>query len=64
MIWLTVSDDPLSYYLLFALIFWDFALVSYIFKKVIEINILASSILALLYFITTYLGAFGLGQLV
>jgi hypothetical protein len=62
-IWVTVSEDPLSYYLLFALIFWDFALVTYIFKKVIEVNILASIILALLYFITTYLGAFGLGQL-
>jgi hypothetical protein len=62
-IWVTVSEDPLSYYLLFALIFWDFALVTYIFKKVIEVNILASIILALLYFVTTYLGAFGLGQL-
>ncbi|MEC4749519.1 hypothetical protein [Methylomicrobium sp. Wu6] len=64
MIWLTVSDDPFSYYILFALIFWDFTLVAYIFKKVIEINIFASVILALLYFITTYLGAFGLGQLI
>jgi hypothetical protein len=63
MIWVTVSEDPLSYYLLFALIFWDFALVTYIFKKVIEVNILASITLALLYFVTTYLGAFGLGQL-
>jgi hypothetical protein len=63
MIWVTVSEDPLSYYLLFALIFWDFALVTYIFKKVIEVNILASMTLAVLYFITTYLGAFGLGQL-
>jgi hypothetical protein len=62
-IWVTVSEDPMSYYLLFALIFWDFALVTYIFKKVIEVNIMASTILALLYFITTYLGAFGLGQL-
>ena len=64
MIWLTVSDDPLSYYLLFALISWDFALVTYIFKKVIEINVFASFTLALMYFLTTYLGAFGLGQLI
>jgi len=63
MIWVTVSDDPLSYYILFALIFWDFTLVTYIFKKTIEVNIIASTLLALLYFITTYLGAFGLGQL-
>jgi hypothetical protein len=64
MIWVTVSEDPLSYYLLFALIFWDFALVTYIFKKAIEINVIASIVLALLYFIATYLGAFGLGQLI
>jgi hypothetical protein len=63
MIWVTVSEDPVSYYLLFALIFWDFALVTYIFKKVIEVNIIASITLALLYFIVTYLGAFGLGQM-
>lgn len=64
MIWLTVSDDPLSYYILFGLIFWDFALVSYIFKKTTEVNALASTILAFLYFVLTYLGAFGLGQLI
>jgi hypothetical protein len=64
MIWLTVSDDPLSYYITFSLILWDYALVTYIIKKVVDINILASMALSLLYFITTYFGAFGLGQLV
>ncbi|HSN24062.1 MAG TPA: hypothetical protein VLS45_07835 [Methylomicrobium sp.] len=64
MIWLTVSDDPFSYYFLFALILWDFALVTYIFKKVIEVNIVASFVLAMVYFLTTYLGAFGIGQLI
>lgn len=64
MIWATVSDDLLSYYLLVGLFLWDFALVTFIFKKVVDINILASLALSLLYFITTYLGAFGLGQLI
>ncbi|MGZ8094815.1 MAG: hypothetical protein ACXWTH_04455 [Methylosarcina sp.] len=64
MIWLTVSDDPLSYYITFSLILWDYALVTYIIKKVVDINILASMALSLLYFITTYFGAFGLGQMV
>jgi len=63
-IWLTVSDDPLSYYITFSLILWDYALVTYIIKKVIDINILASMALSLLYFVTTYFGAFGLGQMV
>ena len=64
LIWLTVSDDPLSYYTMALLFFWDFSLVTYIIKKVVNINTLASIALALLYFITTYFGAFGLGQLI
>lgn len=64
MVWLTVSDDPLSYYTMALLFLWDFSLVTYIIKKVIAINILASIALALIYFIATYLGAFGLGQLI
>lgn len=63
-IWLTVSDDPLSYYITFLLILWDFGLVTYIIKKVVDINIPASMALSLLYFISTYFGAFGLGQLI
>ncbi len=62
-IWLTVSDDPLSYYITLLLVLWDAALVTYIIKKVVDINIMASMLLSLLYFISTYLGAFGLGQI-
>jgi hypothetical protein len=64
MIWLTVSDDPLSYWLLALLVFWAFSLVTYIIRKVVDINIIASLALALLYFVSTFLGAFGLGQLI
>lgn len=64
MIWLTVSDDPLSYYITFSLILWDYALVTYIIKRVVDINVLASMALSFLYFVTTYFGAFGLGQIV
>jgi hypothetical protein len=64
MIWLTVSDDPLSYWMMALLFFWDYALVTYIIKKVVDINIIASMALSLLYFVSTYLGAFGLGQLI
>ncbi|MGR8979322.1 MAG: hypothetical protein ACU84H_04415 [Gammaproteobacteria bacterium] len=64
LIWLTVSDDPLSYYTMALLFLWDFSIVAYIIKKVVAINALASIALALIYFITTYLGAFGLGQLI
>lgn len=63
MIWLTVSDEPLSYYSFSLLLFWDYAVVTQIFKQVLSINLFASLILTLSYFIATYLGAFALGQL-
>ena len=63
MTWLTVSEDVLSYYLLSSLLLWDYALVTYIIRKVLSINIFASLVLSLFYFVATYLGAFALGQL-
>ncbi|CAA9892297.1 conserved membrane hypothetical protein [Candidatus Methylobacter favarea] len=62
-IWLTVSEDPLSYYFFAILLFWDYAMVTYIIKCTLSINILASTVLALFYFTATYFGAFALGQL-
>lgn len=62
LIWLTISEEPLSYYFLSLLLFWDFAVVTRIIKQVLSVNILASAVLALFYFIATYFGAFALGQ--
>ncbi|MBM4207694.1 MAG: hypothetical protein FJ190_06640 [Gammaproteobacteria bacterium] len=64
MVWLTVSEDVISYYIMFILFVWYFAIVTYILKLTLVVNLAASMVLALFYFIVTYLGAFGLGQLV
>jgi hypothetical protein len=64
MVWLTVSEDLYSYYLFFLLLAWYYAIVSYIIKRTLLINIAASMVLALLYFIATFLSAFALGQLI
>lgn len=64
LIWLTVSNDPLSYFIMVLLAIWIFSIVTYILKKIVGINIPASMTLSLLYFITTYLGAFVLGQII
>ncbi|MGZ8157402.1 MAG: hypothetical protein ACXWT1_01370 [Methylobacter sp.] len=63
LIWLTITEEPLSYYFLSLLLFWDYAVVTHIIRQVLSINILASAVLALVYFIVTYFGAFALGQL-
>jgi hypothetical protein len=64
MVWLTVTEDLYSYYLFSLLLAWYYAIVSYIIKFTMDINVPASLVLALLYFITTYLGAFAIGQLI
>jgi hypothetical protein len=62
-IWLTVSEEPLSYYFFSLLLFWDYAVVTNIIRQVLSINVFASMVLSLFYFIATYFGAFALGQL-
>lgn len=58
--WLTVSEDLLSYYLMALLIIWDFILITFIIKKVLSINTAASLTISFFYFIMTYAGAYGL----
>ncbi|MFA6052020.1 MAG: hypothetical protein WC762_05470 [Methylobacter sp.] len=62
-IWLTISESPLSYYFFGLLLLWDYALVTHIIKQALAINIFASLALSFFYFTATYLGAFALGQL-
>lgn len=63
LVWLTVSEDAPSYYVLTLLLLWSYVLVTHIFKQVLSVNLFASSIMSVFYFIATYLGAFALGQL-
>ncbi|MDQ7091450.1 MAG: hypothetical protein Q9M50_12600 [Methylococcales bacterium] len=60
MIWLTVTDDFLSYITFGILIFWDVCLVTYIIKQVLNINVAASLAVSCIYFIVTYGGAYSL----
>ncbi len=58
--WLTISEDWLSYVLFGLLILWDFVLITFIIKKLLSINIAASLTMAFIYFIMTYVGAYGI----
>lgn len=60
MVWLTVTDDLLSYITFGALILWDVSLVTYIIKNVLKINVFASLAVSCIYFACTYGGAYGL----
>jgi hypothetical protein len=57
-VWLTVTDHWLSWTLLVGLIIWDFSLVTYIMKKVLNIDLIAGLVVAFFYFATTYGAAY------
>jgi hypothetical protein len=53
-VWLTVTHDWLSYTFLITLILWDFSIITYVMKRVLAVDTLASLIVAFFYFVTTY----------
>lgn len=57
-IWLTTTDDLLSYYCLAALILWDMAMITYLIKRILVTHIVNAVMLSLFYFLATYIGAF------
>lgn len=59
-IWLTVTEHSLSYYLLGVIVLWDYILVTYIVKNVLSINIAASLTISFFYFGMTYVGAYAI----
>lgn len=63
-VWLTVTNDPLSYYVMVLLFLWLYALITYIIKTALAINYFASVALSLLYFIVVYGGAIAVGQVI
>lgn len=63
-VWLTVNNDPLSYYTMVLLFLWLYSLITYIIKTTLNINYFASIALSLLYFIIVYGGAIAIGQLI
>lgn len=58
-VWLTVSEHVLSYYMMGFLVLWDFILITYIIKTVLSINTAASLTISFFYFMMTYVGAYG-----
>lgn len=58
-IWLTASDNIISYILLGLLILWCIVMVTFVIKKVVSVSIIASLAISLFYFFSTYIGAYG-----
>jgi len=63
LVWLTLHESLLSYYILGLLFIWELVLVAYVFRKTLTINLSASIALSAVYFILVYLGSFFIGQM-
>jgi len=63
LIWMTLTGDYLSLYVLGLQLFWEFLLTAYILRRILLINWPASVVMVLFYFAVTYFGAYGLGVL-
>lgn len=63
-VWLTLTESVFSYYSIGLLLLWYYCLITNILKRVLAINIAASLALAFFYFVTVYIGAFSLGQMI
>ncbi|MGR9052510.1 MAG: hypothetical protein ACU84J_07670 [Gammaproteobacteria bacterium] len=63
-VWLTTTDDLLSYYILGALVIWDIAIITYLIKRILATNVVNAFFLSLFYFLVTYVGAFSFMSIV
>jgi hypothetical protein len=63
LVWLTLNEYLVSYYVLGLLFIWELTLIAYIFRKTLTINHSASIALSAVYFIIVYMGAFSIGQM-
>lgn len=63
MVWLTITEDELSYLAMILLVIWDFSLVAYVCRKALGINKAAGLVVSLFYFACTYGLAYGITTL-
>lgn len=57
-VWLTLTDDPFSYYLLFALLFWSICIIANVIRQVLNITRGAGMVMSITYFFITYVVVF------
>ena len=63
LVWLTLNEYLVSYYILGLLFIWELVLIAYVFRKTLAINLSASIAFSAVYFILVYLGSFSIGQM-
>ncbi len=57
-VWLTSTDDSLSYYILSGLAAWGVAVIAYVIKQILLTTSAIAFVLSLVYFFISHIGAF------
>jgi hypothetical protein len=60
--WATVAEDWLSYGALAIILFWTWALIGAIFKKILHINVFAGLVMSLFYLLFSFGGGFAINS--
>ncbi|MCQ8105352.1 hypothetical protein NP590_14650 [Methylomonas sp. SURF-2] len=63
MFWATVAEDWLGYGILLLIIFWNWALIGAVFKKILSINVFAGLVMSLFYMLFSFGGGFAVNSL-
>lgn len=63
-VWLTTTDDLLSYYILFGLMVWGVAVIAYLIMRILLITPAWAFVISIVYFSVTHGGSFMLMQLI
>ncbi|OAI09981.1 hypothetical protein A1359_17365 [Methylomonas lenta] len=64
MFWATIAEDWLSYGVLLLILLWNWAMIAGIFKKIMNINILAGMVMSLFYILFSFGGGFAINSLI
>ncbi|MDD2759482.1 MAG: hypothetical protein PHH11_04220 [Methylomonas sp.] len=64
MFWATVAEDFWGYALISLTLAWNWAMVAAIFKKVLDINLLAGLVMSMFYFLFSFGGGFAVNSLI
>lgn len=64
MFWATIAEDLLSYGTLLLILLWNWAMVASIFKKIMNVNILAGMAISLFFILFSFGGGFAINSLI
>lgn len=57
-IWMTLTDDPFSYYIISLLVVWNVFMIANVIRQVLNVTTMAGLVMSIVYFFVTYVVVF------